>query len=132
SPYNSLSEGGIMMRKQFFGAALVAMVSLATAVTFAQGPGGGKGGAGKAGATVDKIRQLKPNLYLITGGGANTLVRVTPEGLIVVDTKNPATPANDTFARMMEEIKSVSNLPVKYVINKHHHPDHVVNNQQFI
>src|SRR5262249_43876419 len=112
-------------------AALVAMTSFAAAVMFAQGPGGGKGGA-KAGATVDKIRQLKPNLYLITGGGANTLVRVTPEGLIVVDTKNPATPANDTYARMVEEIKSVSNLPVKYVINTQHHPDHVGNNQQFM
>ena len=33
----------------------------------------------KAGATVEKIRTLKPNLYLITGGGANTLVRVTPD-----------------------------------------------------
>jgi hypothetical protein len=56
--------------------------------------GGAAGGAGAAGAvrpgqTVEKIRQLKPDLYLITGGGANTLVRVTTEGLIVVDTKNP-------------------------------------------
>src|SRR2546423_599891 len=89
-------------------------------------PGGGKG---KAGQTVEKIRQLKPNLYMITGGGANTLVRVTPEGLIVVDTKNPG---DENFNRVMEEIKSVSSQPVKYVINTHHHPDHVGNNQKFI
>ena len=38
---------------------------------------------------MEKIRQLKPDLYMITGGGANTLIRVTSEGLIVVDTKNP-------------------------------------------
>jgi len=72
---------------------------------------------------------LKPNLYLITGGGANTLVRVTPQGLIVVDTKNPG---GDRGARLMEEIKAVSNLPVKYVFNTHHHPDHVGNNQTFL
>ena len=54
---------------------------------------------------MEKIRPLKPNLYLITGGGANTLVRVTPEGLIVVDTKNPG---DDNFNRLMEEIRSVS------------------------
>ena len=36
------------------------------------------------------------------------------------------------YNRVMEEIKSVSNLPVKYVINTHHHPDHVGNNQKFI
>jgi cyclase len=32
----------------------------------------------------------------------------------------------------MEEIRSVSTAPVKYVINTHHHPDHVGNNQKFI
>ncbi len=94
----------------------------------AGGPGGGKG-APKAGAVVEKIRTLKPNLYLITGGGANTLVRVTPEGLIVADTKNPG---DENYTRVMEEIKSVSQAPVKWVINTQHHPDHVGTNQQFI
>jgi len=93
-------------------------------------PGGRGGGRGPAaGQTVEKIRPLKPNLFLITGGGANTLVRVTPEGLIVVDTKNPG---DENFNRVMEEIRSVSPAPVKYVINTHHHPDHVGNNQKFI
>jgi glyoxylase-like metal-dependent hydrolase (beta-lactamase superfamily II) len=32
----------------------------------------------------------------------------------------------------MEEIRSVSNLPVKFVLNTHHHPDHVGTNQKFI
>ena len=75
-----------------------------------------------------KIRLLKPNLYLITGSGANTVVRVTPEGVIVVDTKNPG---EGRYERMMEEIRSVTNQPVKYVLNTHHHPDHVGNNKQF-
>lgn len=91
-----------------------------------QGRGGGRGGAGQ---TIEKIRQLKPNLYMVTGGGANTLIRVTPEGLIVVDTKNPG---DENFNRLMEEIRSVSPLPVKYVINTQHHPDHVGTNQKFI
>ena len=122
-----------MRKKEFLGAALILAVSLVTTGLLAQAPpGGGRGGgkgAPKAGATVEKIRLLKPNLYLITGGGANTLVRVTPEGLIVVDTKNPG---DDNYNRVMEEIKSVSDLPVKYVINTHHHPDHVGTNQKFI
>jgi glyoxylase-like metal-dependent hydrolase (beta-lactamase superfamily II) len=108
-----------------------ALVALALSVTWAQAPQApGRGGRGPAaGQTVEKIRMLKPNLYMITGGGANTLVRVTPEGLIVVDTKNPG---GDNFTRVMEEIKSVSTLPVKFVLNTHHHPDHVGNNQAFI
>jgi cyclase len=124
-----------MLQKRFCHMTLaIATLALAvTAVLFAQGPpggkGGGKGGAPKAGATVEKIRLLKPGLYLITGGGANTLVRVAANELIVVDTKNPG---DENYNRVMEEIRSVSNLPVKYVFNTHHHPDHVGNNQQFI
>lgn len=117
-----------MLRRISFIMALVALVPAA----FAQ-RGGGRGAAGQ---TVEKIKMLKPNLYEITGGGANTLIRVTNQGLIVVDTKNPPNPAtaaeSDNYNRVMEEIRSVTNQPVKYVINTQHHPDHVGNNQKFI
>jgi len=124
-----------MLRKQFCNAAFC-YTTLAIGLVpglLAQGPGGGKGGP-KAGATVEKIRLLKPGLYLITGGGANTLVRVATDELIVVDTKNPGPTGSpdENYNRVMEEIRSVSNLPVKYVFNTHHHPDHVGNNQKFI
>src|ERR687896_311086 len=109
---------------------VVAMAVGCVAVLSAQAPqGAGRGGRGAAGQTIEKIRLLKPDLYMITGGGANTLVRVTKEGLIVVDTKNPG---DENYNRVMEEIRSVSRLPVRIVINTQHHPDHVGNNQKFI
>src|SRR5215203_4806458 len=120
------------MKRLTCGVVLGATVLGIIAITAsAQAPqGGARGGRGPAaGQAVEKIRLLKPNLYLITGGGANTLVRVTPDGVIVVDTKNPG---DENFTRLMEEIRSVSPAPVKYVINTHHHPDHVGNNQKFI
>jgi cyclase len=115
--------------RRYVIAAAIAIV--APSLLGAQGPPaqGGRGGRGAAGQTIEKIRQLKPNLYIVTGGGANTLIRVTPDGLIVADTKNPG---DENFNRLMEEIRSVSNLPVKYVINTQHHPDHVGTNQKFI
>jgi glyoxylase-like metal-dependent hydrolase (beta-lactamase superfamily II) len=109
--------------------ASIVVLLLGLSVLSAQAPQGGRGRGAAAGQTVEKIRELKPNLYMITGGGANTLVRVTTEGLIVVDTKNPG---DENYKRLMEEIASVSPLPVKYVLNTHHHPDHVGNNQKFI
>src|SRR6185436_1366343 len=51
-------------------------------------------------------------------------VRVTPDGLIVVDDKF-ASQAADVFA----QVKKVSPLPVKYVLNTHHHADHASDNQ---
>lgn len=110
------------MSKTLFSAfAVLVGLNVAGPLLFAQG--------GRGADPIEKARMLKPNLYLITGGGANTLVRVTPQGLIVVDTKNPG---GDRGGKLMEEIKAVSNLPVKYVFNTHHHPDHVGNNQTFL
>ena len=118
---------------KFFGIVLSAATLVATTLSGAgQAPqgGGAPGGRGAAaGQTVEKIRELKPNLYMVTGAGANTLVRVTPDGLIVVDTKLAG---DENYKRLMEEIASVSKLQVKYVLNTHHHPDHVGNNQKFI
>ena len=130
-----------MSRKTIFIVAVVAVLSVSIASAQGQrGAGGGArgvgAGGGRAGQTVEKIQMLKPNLYEITGGGANTLIRVTSQGLIVVDTKNPPNPPaaaeSENFSRLMEEIKSVTNQPVKFVINTQHHPDHVGNNQKFI
>src|SRR5262245_33463172 len=122
-----------MLRKIFLSFTFSAIICLASLSLFAQ-RGGGRGGA--AGQTVEKIKMLKPNLYEVTGGGANTLIRVTNQGLIVVDTQNPpnppTAPESENFNRLMEEIKSVTNQPVKFVVNTHHHPDHVGNNQKFI
>ena len=50
-------------------------------------------------------------------------VRVTPDGLIVVDDKF-ASQAAEVFA----QVKKVSPLPVKYVLNSHHHGDHASGN----
>jgi cyclase len=116
-----------MSVKRFLILSVAAIICFLSLTALAQ-RGGGRGGPA-AGQTVEKIKLLKPNLYEITGGGANTLVRVTNQGLIVVDTKNPS---DENFNRLMEEIKSVTDQPVKYVINTHHHPDHVGNNQKFI
>jgi glyoxylase-like metal-dependent hydrolase (beta-lactamase superfamily II) len=111
-----------------FVSAIVAVL-LSVSAMLAQAPQGGGPGRGAAGQAVEKIRELKPNLYMVAGAGANTLVRVTSEGVIVVDTKLAG---DETYKRLMEEIASVSKLPVKYVLNTHHHPDHVGNNQKFI
>jgi cyclase len=122
-----------MLRKTSVSLVVALIIGVTCIASLAQ-RGGGRGPA--AGQTVEKIKMLKPNLYEITGGGANTLIRVTSQGLIVVDTKNPPNPPtaaeSENYNRVMEEIRSVTDQPVKYVINTHHHPDHVGNNQKFI
>lgn len=118
--------------KRFVGfSAVICLMGLMAGAMLAQAPQGRGGGGARGGApdTVMPARQLKPGLFLVTGAGANTMIRVTTEGLIVVDTKNPG---DDQYNGLLAQIKAVSPLPVKFVINTQHHPDHVGNNQKFI
>jgi glyoxylase-like metal-dependent hydrolase (beta-lactamase superfamily II) len=94
-----------------------------------RGAAGPCGGAARGGDPVQAPRMLKPGLFLITGGGANSLIRVTTEGLILVDTKNPG---EEQYSGLAQQTKAISDLPVKVVINTQHHPDHVGNNQKFL
>ena len=92
----------------------------------------GRGGRGRGGAAADPVKmaiQIKPDLWYIADGGANSVVEVTPEGLILGDTKNPGAEIEAAF---IEQIRSISPLPVKYVFNTHPHGDHISHNQYFI
>src|SRR6476646_1212932 len=50
-------------------------------------------------------------------------VRVTPGGLILIDNKYP-----ENVDEVLERVKSVSPLPIKYMLNTHSHGDHVSGN----
>src|ERR1700689_1327693 len=75
------------------------------------------------------IQQVKPGLFMITGAGGNTTVRVTNAGLIVVDGKLPG---EANYNSLMALIKGASDQPIKYLIVTHHHADHTGNNQRFL
>jgi cyclase len=75
------------------------------------------------------IQQVKPGLYMITGAGGNSTLRVTSQGLILVDGKLPS---QTNYDALMALIKGVSDQPIKYLIVTHHHADHTGNNQRFL
>lgn len=73
------------------------------------------------------IEPVKDGLYAIFGSGGNVGVRVTSEGVILVDDKFP-----QNFEEIQRLVARVSDLPVRYVINTHHHGDHAGGNVGFI
>ena len=94
---------------------LSALIATLITVHAQQAPArGGRGGGQPVGA----IRMLKPNLYVVPGAGANSIVRVTNEGVILVDTKLPG---EANYNGLVEQIKTVTPQPVKTVIVTHHH-----------
>ena len=84
------------------------------------------------------IEKVKDNLYMITpkggggavpgepGGGGNTAVFITANGVVLVDTKYV-----NWGPLILEKVKSVTDKPVTHIINTHTHGDHTGSNDFF-
>jgi glyoxylase-like metal-dependent hydrolase (beta-lactamase superfamily II) len=70
------------------------------------------------------MEKLSDSLYVIFGSGGNVAVMPTSEGVILVD---------DKFAQnapeIMAKVKSVTDKPIRYVLNTHQHGDHTGGNE---
>ena len=84
--------------------------------------------AAQDGPMVIEVEQLEDNLYVLRGqgGGGNTAVFVTTDGVVVVDSKNPG-----WGGPILEQIRALTSNPVTTLINTHSHHDHVSGNVAF-
>jgi len=88
-----------------------------------------KGPAAK-GDIVLSSQLVKTGLYLIAGGGGNTLLRFTANGLILVDGKLPG-----TYRALMSQVRKInklSDMPIRVLIVTDHHENHTGNHAQFL
>jgi cyclase len=74
-----------------------------------------------------KLNKVHDDLYEIEGDGGNVAVLVTNEGIILVDDKY-----EQDHDAILAQIKTISQQPVKYVINTHYHQDHSGGNAKFL
>jgi glyoxylase-like metal-dependent hydrolase (beta-lactamase superfamily II) len=70
------------------------------------------------------MEKVTPNVYMIVGNGGNVAFMPTEEGVLVVDDKF----AQDA-PQIMQKIRSVTDKPIKYVLNTHQHGDHTGGNE---
>jgi cyclase len=75
---------------------------------------------------VVEVDKLKDNLWVMKGGGGNSAVFLTADGVTVVDTKLPG-----WGKPLLEKIKTVTDKPITRIINTHTHFDHVSGNVEF-
>ena len=71
------------------------------------------------------ILHVQGNVYLLVGAGGNTTLQVGDSGVLVVDTQ--FAPLAD---KMLAAIRTLSNKPIRYIINTHVHGDHVGGNER--
>jgi glyoxylase-like metal-dependent hydrolase (beta-lactamase superfamily II) len=75
---------------------------------------------------VIEVEKVKDNLYVLRGGGGNTAVFLTANGVVVVDAKNPG-----WGKPILDKIKTLTPKPITMLINTHTHGDHVSGNVEF-
>jgi cyclase len=73
-----------------------------------------------------KISEVVSDIYMLEGAGGNLGLSVGDDGAFVID---------DQFAplseKIMAAIESVTDKPVEFVLNTHHHGDHTGGNEAF-
>jgi glyoxylase-like metal-dependent hydrolase (beta-lactamase superfamily II) len=69
------------------------------------------------------VVDIKPDIHLIAGAGANVVVHIGREGVIVVDTGRA-----DRAEALLAEIRRLTPRPIRYIINTSADADHVGGN----
>src|SRR5437899_3032226 len=73
-----------------------------------------------------KVSKVAGSVYMLEGSGGNIGVSVGEDGIVIVD---------DQFAplapKIREALKSITDKPLKFVLNTHFHGDHTGGNAQF-
>jgi cyclase len=67
---------------------------------------------------------VNKNVYMLVGAGGNITVQIGQEGVLLVDTQ-----FDPLAARIMAEIRKLSNLPVRFIINTNADADHTSGNE---
>ena len=73
-----------------------------------------------------KVSRLAPNVYMIEGAGGNIGASVGDDGIVMVDDE-----VEPLVEQAMVALRSISDKPVKFVINTHYHGDHTGGNAYF-
>jgi cyclase len=73
-----------------------------------------------------RVKPLSGNVYALYGRGGNIGFFVGPEAVLVIDSQ-----FKEIAPGIVEQIKKVSDKPIKFLLNTHHHGDHVGGNEVF-
>jgi len=74
-----------------------------------------------------KLTEMGGSVYALYGRGGNIGFFVGPDSVFVVDSQ-----FLDLAPGIVEQIKKVTDKPVRYLLNTHHHGDHVGGNEYFL
>jgi cyclase len=69
------------------------------------------------------ILPVQGNVYMLVGAGGNITVQIGDDGVLLVDTSY-----EQMSQKVVAAIRTLSNKPIRYIINTHVHEDHIGGN----
>jgi glyoxylase-like metal-dependent hydrolase (beta-lactamase superfamily II) len=80
-----------------------------------------------AGAQADvdlEVLHVQGNVYMLAGAGGNIAVQVGDEGVLLVDTG-----LAEMSDQVLAAVRTLSDKPIRWILNTHAHPDHTGGNE---
>src|SRR5262245_19907393 len=74
-----------------------------------------------------KLEKLTDRAYCLYGQGGNVGILVTDAGVVVVDDQ-----FEEVAQGILDQIRAVTDLPIRYLVNTHYHGDHTGGNPVFV
>ena len=122
-----------MRRIRFATALVLSMSAIAISVSARQATPAPKGTPSPAAEhherspqDIFKVYPLGGGVHALFGRGGNVGFFVGPDAVLVIDSE-----FKDIAPGIVEQIKKVSDKPIKFLLNTHHHGDHVGGNEVF-
>ncbi len=69
------------------------------------------------------VLPVRDNIFMLVGAGGNITVQTGNEGVLIIDTQY-----EQLSDKVLAAIRTLSDKPLRYIINTHHHGDHVGGN----
>lgn len=71
------------------------------------------------------VLPVQGNVYMIVGAGGNITMQASKEGVLLVDTG-----LANMSDKVIAAVRTISDKPIRYIINTHVHPDHTGGNEK--
>lgn len=70
-----------------------------------------------------KLSKVSRNVYMLQGKGGNMGLSLGHDGIFMIDDQ-----FEEGIPDILEKIRKINKKPIKYIVNTHHHPDHIGGN----